>query len=108
MNPDFAITLKGESYCIPSGYRIDIQQHISLTDRHINNLKSQLVDLNNKKKNHMIDLLNDRQLIIYNHQLPKLSGKDLHSHEKYLKLKELLATYDTIYGRYYKPEIGGH
>jgi hypothetical protein len=106
MNPDFAITLKGQSYSIPNTYRTDIQQHLTLTDTHINSLKSQLVDLNNKKKNHMIDLLNERQLIIYNNQLPKLSGKQLHTHEKFLKLKELLQTYDTIYGRYYKPEIG--
>jgi hypothetical protein len=106
MNPNFAITLKCQSYSIPNTYKIDVQQHIQLTDKLINSIKSQLVDLNNNKKNHMIELLNDRQLIIYNNQLPKISGKDLHSHEKYLKLKELLATYDTIYGRYYKPEVG--
>jgi hypothetical protein len=39
MNPDFAITLKGQSYSIPNTYKIDVQQHMHLTDKLIDSLE---------------------------------------------------------------------
>jgi hypothetical protein len=107
MNENFAIIIKGESYNIPLSYKTDIQSRITKINADIDSLKAQITNLNNDKKLLCLDLLNDRQKIIYQNPLPKIFNELIPESKKHIELKKLLEEYDRANGHYYKP-LKGH
>jgi hypothetical protein len=107
MNENFAIVLKGESYSIPSSYKTDIQSKITKLNSDIDSLKAQITNLNNDKKILFLDLLNDRQKIIYSIPVPKIFNKLIPESKKHIELKKALDEYDRANGLYNRP-LKGH
>jgi hypothetical protein len=69
-------------------------------------LKNLIKDLERDKKIKQLNLLDDRQLIIYENQYPKLLSSDkLKENKQYLKRESLLKAYDNKHGTYIKPSI---
>ena len=107
MNENFAIVLKGESYSIPMSYKTDIQSQINKLSADMDSLKAQITNLNNDKKLLYLDLLNDRQKIIYQNPLPKIFNQLIPESKKHIELKKLLEEYVRANGYYNKP-LKGH
>ena len=107
MNENFAIVLKGESYSIPMSYKTDIQSQVSKINADVDSLKAQITNLNNSKKLLYLDLLNERQMIIYNNPLPKIFNQLIPQSKKHIELKKLLDEFDRTNGSYYEP-LKGH
>jgi hypothetical protein len=106
MNENFAIVLKSESYSIPNTYKRDVQCKVSIINANIDSLKAQITNLNNDKKLLYLELLNNRQMIVYNNPLPKIFNELIPISKKHNELKKLLSEYDRANGTYYKPEKG--
>jgi hypothetical protein len=106
MNENFAIVLKGESYSIPNSYKTDIQYRVNIINASIESLKAQITNLNNDKKTLYLELLDKRQMIIFNNPLPKIFNELIPQSKKHIELKKLLEEYDRANGSYYKPEKG--
>jgi hypothetical protein len=102
----YTITLKGETYYIPTSRKTDIQRDIKDIEVKIENYKNLIKDLERDKKIKQLNLLDDRQLIIYENQYPKLLSSDkLKENKQYLKRESLLKAYDNKHGTYIQPSI---
>lgn len=102
----YTITLKGETYYIPTSHRTDIQNDIKDIDVKIENYKNLIKDLERDKKIKHLNLLDNRQLIMYENQYPKLlSSEKLKENKQYLRRESLLKAYDNRHGTYIQPTI---
>lgn len=102
----YTITLKGETYYIPTTHKTDIQRDIKDIEVKIENYKNLIKDLERDKKIKHLNLLDDRQLIIYENPYPKLLSSDkLKENKQYLRRESLLRAYDNRHGTYIQPTI---
>ena len=96
-------TLKGEVYRIR-----DIQTEEQLKYKKLcEELDSLNLKIKEKKSEIMqsrIDMLDERQRIIFNNSIPKcMTSDEMRNNKKYLKRKELLEEYDKKHGEYIEP-----
>lgn len=102
----FSINLKGENYYIPFTRKPTVQTEIKDLDVKINDLKNKIKELETAKKIKTVELLDDRQLIIYKNQYPKsLSSEELKNNKLYAKRVELVKKYDNVHGFYLQPDV---
>ena len=90
---EYLLKLKGEVYCIRKTHMPKIQEEIRNLDREIEDMKITLSELQKQKKELQVELLNERQLIIY-------ENKDED------KRTELLRKYDFLHGEYRSDSVG--
>ena len=101
----FTVVLKGEPYKIRNGYKTDTQRQIKEIDNRISNMKADIMRLQGQKKALTVDLLNDRQKIVYKNSYNKnLGSEELKNDERYKKQQDLLRKYDDEHGIYIEPE----
>lgn len=102
----YSIMLKGEVYYIPTSRKPEVQRQIKDIDTKIENYKNMIKDLEYERKKKTFEMLDDRQLIIYQNQYNKnLSSEELKKNKQYLKRESLLKAYDNQHGVYIKPSL---
>jgi TolA-binding protein len=101
MSNYFTVLLRGDAYKIKYNRKTDVQDKIKKLNDKIERLKGEIIELNKERKTLTIDLLDERQMIIFNNSYNKnLSSEQLESDKKYLKQKELLRKYDDEHGTF--------
>lgn len=104
MSNYFTVFLRGDAYKIKYNRKTDVQDKIKKFNDKIERLKGEIIELSKERKTLTIDLLDERQMIIFNNSYNKnLSSEQLETDKKYLKQKELLRRYDDEHGTYIEP-----
>ena len=99
-----SVVLKGEVYKIRYDRKPETQRSIKDLNDKIDRLKGEIMQANAEKKKLTLELLTERQMIIYKNQYNKLlSSSELESDAKYIKRKDLLKKYDDEHGTYIEP-----
>lgn len=102
----YTIYLKGETYFIPYSRKPGVLKEINDITTKIDNYKNMIKDLEIEKKKKSLDLLDERQNIIYKNQYPKqLTSDELRKNKQFLKREKLLKDYDDAHGTYIQPTI---
>lgn len=97
----YSINLKGENYYIPVNRKPDVQKAIKDINTKIENHRNLIKELEFEKRKKTFELLDDRQLIIYQNQYRKhLTSEELKKDKQYLKREKLLKEYDSAHGGY--------
>jgi hypothetical protein len=95
------ITLKGDSYKIKYSHKQDIQKKIIEKTNKMENLKAEIMNIQKEKKQLMIDLLNERQLILYKNGYNKnMTSDELKKDKRYINYQNLLKNYDATHGTF--------
>ena len=104
MSNYISVVLKGEVYKIRYDHKPKLQRDLSDLDDKIDRLKGELMNLQNEKKKLTVDLLNERQLIIYKNGYNRfLPSSELENDKRYKKRMQLLKEYDDRHGTYIEP-----
>jgi hypothetical protein len=104
MSSYISIVLKGVEYRIRHTQKIEQQRDLNLHNIEIAKRKAELMKMLDERRRMMVDLLDDRQLIIYKNSYNRLlSNEELQHDKRYLKQKELLKAYDDVHGTYILP-----
>lgn len=104
MSSYISISLKGVEYKVRHTQKPEEQHKFHLKCIEIDKKKAELMILMQEKTQLMVDMLDERQLIIHRNGYNKaLSSEELKKDKRYLKQKELLKAYDDIHGTYIEP-----
>ena len=96
-----SIVLKGNEFKIKYTQKRDKQELYQKKCAEIERKNAELMILKSEKKQLMVDMLDERQMIIYKNSYNKtLSSEELKTNKQYLKQKELLKHYDGEHGQY--------
>ena len=99
-----SIMLKGFEYKIRYSQKQDKQKEYIKKNEEIERKKAELNNLMSERKRIMVDMLDERQLIIYKNSYNRnLCSEDLKCNKQYVKQKELLKAYDDLHGTYIEP-----
>ena len=99
-----SIVLKGVVYKIRYEQKRNKQADYSKINEDINRKRAELKKLMDERKTIMVDMLDERQLIIFKNPYNKnLGSEELKNDERYLKQQELLKAYDDVHGTYLEP-----
>ena len=99
-----SIVLKGVVYKIRYEQKRNKQEDYAKINEEINRKKAELKKLMDERKTIMVDMLSERQLIIFKNPYNKnLGSEELKNDERYLKQQELLKAYDDVHGTYIEP-----
>ena len=99
-----SIVLKGVVYKIRYEQKRDKQADYGKINEEINRKRAELKKLMDERKTIMVDMLDERQLIIFKNPYNKnLGSEELKNDERYLKQQELLKAYDDVHGTYLEP-----
>jgi hypothetical protein len=104
MSSYISIVLKGVEFRIRHSHKIELQRDLNMHNIEIAKKKAELMQILDRRKQMMVELLDDRQTIIYKNSYNKnLSHAELQHDKRYLKQKELLREYDNVHGTYILP-----
>lgn len=102
----YTINIKGDVYFIPYTHKCNVQRDIQDIDTEIRNYENKILELKQNKKLKQLELLNERQLIIYKNPYNRnLNSDELKLNKQYLRRQKLLNDYDSKHGRFIEPSI---
>jgi CRISPR/Cas system CSM-associated protein Csm3 (group 7 of RAMP superfamily) len=104
MSSYISIVLKGTEFKVRHTFKIETQRELNMLNIEMAKRKAELMELGYKRKQLMVELLDDRQMIIYKNGYNKnLPHAELQHDRRYLKQRELLKAYDDVHGTYIPP-----
>jgi uncharacterized FlgJ-related protein len=104
MSSYISIVLKGVEFRVRHSHKIELQRDLNMHNIEIAKKKAELMQMMDRRKQMMVELLDDRQMIIYKNSYNKnLSHAELQHDKRFLKQRELLKAYDDVHGTYIQP-----
>jgi hypothetical protein len=101
MNNSIAVFLRSDRYIISNSWKPDAHKKLAQNNVATNKLKAEILELNQLRKQIVLDLLTPRQQIIYKHSYNhNLTSDDLQQDERYQKRVQALKEYDNKNGTF--------
>jgi hypothetical protein len=103
MSNNLTFKLKGEYYKVKFGYKANEQSKYNALLNDLNVLMSKVKEKKDEIKACQMELLTDRQKIIYSHPVDHgLTAEAKEENKKHIKRKEALEAYDNEHGKFYE------